>query len=45
MTKVSFLLLLANIWLAQGAKDKDFSFRIGLFYLLAAIVIGLLGIK
>jgi hypothetical protein len=43
MTKVQFALILTNIWLASSAKDKTFAFGIGVFYLLMATIIGLLG--
>jgi hypothetical protein len=46
MTKVQLLLLVSNIWLASSVssvKGKTFAYVIGLFYLLAAIIIGLLG--
>jgi Co/Zn/Cd efflux system component len=43
MTKVQILLLFSNIWLAQSISDKKFTFGMGLFYLLGAIIMGLLG--
>lgn len=43
MTKVQILLLVSNIWLAQSISDKKFTLGIGLFYLLGAIIMGLLG--
>jgi hypothetical protein len=43
MTKVQFLLILSSIWISQGSRDKTFALGIGVFYLLVAIIMGLLG--
>jgi hypothetical protein len=43
MTKIEFLLMLNNIWLASSIKDQRFKFGISLFYLFVAIAFGLLG--
>jgi hypothetical protein len=43
MSKVQFVLILTNIWLASSVKDKTFAFGIGVFYLLMVTIIGLLG--
>jgi hypothetical protein len=44
ITKVQLLFILSSIWLASSAKDKTFAFGIGVFYLLMATIIGLLGL-
>jgi hypothetical protein len=43
MTKVQLLFILSSIWIAQGSRDKTFATVIGLFYLITAIIMGLLG--
>jgi hypothetical protein len=43
MTEVQLLFILSSIWIAQGSRDKTFALGIGTLYLIAAIIIGLLG--
>lgn len=43
MTKSQLLIILANIWMVKSCKDEKFVFAIGLFYLIAYIIFGILG--
>jgi len=43
MTKVQFLLILSSIWVARGFGDSKFALGIGIFYLILANIMGLLG--
>lgn len=43
MTNSQVLIILANIWIVKTCKDEKYVFAIGLFYLFAYIILGILG--
>lgn len=43
MTQSQILLILANIWIASGIKNRKYALGIGLCYLIAYIIFGILG--
>ena len=43
MTNSQVLIILANIWIVKTCKDEKYVFAIALFYLIAYIILGILG--
>lgn len=43
MTNSQVLIILANIWIASGIKNRKYALGVGLCYLIAYIILGILG--